>query len=88
MENCNKTELELSVNIKKYDQAKGELIDAISAGAKLTKADAGRLLENPALRSVEEFVNLNLDFCGDGKDGECGCPRIAASTHTKLNKAE
>jgi hypothetical protein len=88
MENCNKTELELTVNVKKFDQAKGELIDAISAGAKLTKADAGRILENPAIRSVEEFVNLNLEFCGESNDGGCGCPRIAASTHTKLNKAE
>lgn len=88
MENCNNTVIELTVNVKRFDKTKGELIDAIITGAKYTKADAGKLLGNPTIRSIEESVNFNLDYCSEGIEGECGCPRITASTHTKLNKAE
>ena len=88
MEGCNNTTIELTVNVKRFDKAKGELIDAISAGAKLTKADAGRILDHPDVRTIEDFVNLNLEYCGEANDGGCGCPKIAASSHSKLTKAD
>jgi len=38
------TTIDFEVRVKTLDTNKGELVDAMVAGAKLTKADAGRVL--------------------------------------------
>lgn len=55
------SKLTIEVRTEKYN-AKGELIDAIAAGAKLTKADAGRVGYVD-----EDSITLHQDGCGCGK---------------------
>lgn len=86
----NTTEIELTVNVKKFDKEKNVLIDTIECSAKLSKADAGRILENPNVRSLEETVSINvdIDLCSAAGQSECGCPKIAASYEAKISKAD
>ncbi len=67
----NTTTIEFDVKVKTYDMNKGELIDAIAAGSKLTKADAGRV-------NVEESLILTIEQV-DGSN----CPNIILESHTK-----
>ena len=46
-----------------FGMKKAELIDAISAGAKLTKADAGRALD----ATIEQIKKLKVVFGGKGQ---------------------
>ncbi|MES2512900.1 MAG: hypothetical protein V4580_02095 [Bacteroidota bacterium] len=71
----------LEVDVKAQIKVAGklELIDAIASGAKLTKADAGRLLD----RKSEEWFNLQAE----GANGtECG--KTEMRSHSKLTKAD
>jgi hypothetical protein len=49
--------IEVDVKTKKLNPENGELIDALSAGAKLTKADAGRSLD----KKLEEYFKLKVE---------------------------
>lgn len=49
--------IEVDVKTKKLNPENGELIDALSAGAKLTKADAGRNLD----KKLEEYFKLKVE---------------------------
>lgn len=54
----------IAIEVKTQNfNSKGELIDAIAAGSKLTKADAGRL-------AFEDTDSLSFKSSG------CGCPKI------------
>lgn len=68
------TTLEVEVKIKTFDLTKGELIDAIASGAKLTKADAGRAAavnEDTTHVTVESF-DTSLGFTFPQIDIEMG----------------
>ncbi len=80
-EKQNITTIEFDVKVKTFDMNKGELIDAIAAGSKLTKADAGRVGYNS-----EEKVIIRIEPTEN--DGSCGCPKIALESHSKLTKAD
>lgn len=49
--------IEVDVKTQKLNPENGELIDALSAGAKLTKADAGRSLD----KKLEEYFKLKVE---------------------------
>jgi len=70
MEN-NKENLKTVVNLEFTFQkiSDGKIIDAISAGAKLTKADAGRVTDT-------ETIIIIIEPKCDDNDGGCGCPKI------------
>lgn len=84
----NASSLEFEIKVKTFDKSKGELIDAIAAGAKLSKADAGRAFEQSNVRKVEEWVNITIDPCANDVESGCGCPRIGVRTHSKVTKAD
>ncbi len=50
-----KTDVELDMKVQYADMNKGELIDAIATGSKLTKADAGRSLDT-AIEDVHKLI--------------------------------
>jgi hypothetical protein len=83
-----KTTIEFEVKVKTFDMTKGELIDAIAAGSKLTKADAGRELENANASIVEDTVEISFDPCLERINSGCGCPKITMRSHTKMTKAD
>lgn len=73
------TTLEFDVNVKTFNKERGELIDAIVAGAKLTKADAGRngnVLED----SIVVCIDQRKEF------GEL--PHVTIQAGSKLTKAD
>lgn len=55
----------------------GKVIDAISAGAKLTKADAGRTVGS------ESIIIIIEPKCCDDNNGGCGCPKISIEQETE-----
>jgi hypothetical protein len=63
-----KTVLNLEFTYQKISE--GKIIDAISAGAKLTKADSGRSVGD------ETIIIIIEPKCCDDNDGGCGCPKI------------
>lgn len=88
MENQNaESVLTFEVNVKLYNKEKGELIDAIAAGSKLTKADAGKFIENPKVRKVEEWLNISIEADAPCHSGTV-VPKIAVRSHAKLTKAD
>lgn len=73
------TTLEVDVKAQIMNADKKVLVDAIASGAKLTKADAGRL----AAQKSENWFNLQVE----GTNGsECGKTEIRS--HSKLTKAD
>lgn len=76
------TSWEIEVNIKTLDKTTGQLIDAIAAGGKLTKADAGRV----GYLNLDS-ITVNIDPC-DINDGGCGCPKIVIKAETQFVKIE
>jgi hypothetical protein len=70
------TTIEVDVKIQTYDMTKGELIDAIASGAKLTKADAGRVFDTPKKDLFKFKPTLK-------SNGECGCPKVEVEYVTK-----
>lgn len=73
------TNLEFEVKVKLAGKEKGELIDAIVAGAKLTKADAGREAD-----IIEDWIDITID--PSEKVGEL--PKVEMKSHSKLTKAD
>jgi len=73
------TNLEFEVKVKLASKEKGELIDAIVAGAKLTKADAGREAD-----IIEDWIDITID--PSEKVGEL--PKVEMKSHSKLTKAD
>lgn len=73
------TTLEVDVKAQILNADKGELVDAIVAGSKLTKADSGRLEG----QKREEWLNLRAE-------GACGedCSKTEMGSHSKLTKAD
>lgn len=70
--------LKVDIKGKKLDTTKNELIDAIAAGSKLTKADAGRLSN----QKVEDWFHLGIKSEANA-DGNCGCPEVDTHFTTK-----
>ncbi len=79
IENKTTTNLEFEVKVKLANKEKGELIDAIAAGAKLTKADAGREAD-----IIEDWIDITIN--PSEKVGEL--PKIEMKSHSKLTKAD
>lgn len=73
------TSLEFEVKVKLASKEKGEVIDAIVAGAKLTKADAGREAD-----IIEDWIDITID--PSEKVGEL--PKVEMKSHSKLTKAD
>ena len=74
----NETSLEVDLKLKKLDMNRNELIDAIAASSKLTKADAGRALD----KTTED--NFHLDVTAkENAEGLCGCPEVNSHYTTK-----
>lgn len=73
------TNLEFEVKVKLVSKEKGELVDVIAAGAKLTKADAGR-----EAGIIEDWIDITID--PSEKVGEL--PKIEMKSHSKLTKAD
>ncbi|MBS1652837.1 MAG: hypothetical protein JSU07_12585 [Bacteroidetes bacterium] len=80
---------EFDIKVKTFNKDKAELIDAIAASAKLSKADAGRQaeIENSNVRTIEDWVSIKVDPCL-GPIETCGCPRIEIRSNAKLTKAD
>ena len=80
METNKTTTIEFDVKVQTFDMNKGELINAMVAGSKLTKADAGRALEAGAketlivriepLESENGIVLPNITLESYSKTGE------------------
>lgn len=71
--------LEFDVKVRLFNKEKGELVDAIAAGSKLTKADAGR-----EAIIIEDWIDITID--PSQKIGEL--PKIEIQSHSKLTKAD
>lgn len=69
------TTIEFEVKVQTYDMNKGELIDAIAASSKLTKADAGRALDLPIESKHKELFKLRIAPTVTS-DGKLGCPEV------------
>lgn len=82
------TPMELEVKVRVYDRKKGELVDAITAGSKLTKADAGRTIENNNFRKAEVWLGIEIEPCTNGDSTELSYPKVTARSHTKVTKAD
>lgn len=87
-EKQNITTIEFDVKVKTFDMNKGELIDAIASGSKLTKADAGRALDKTNAAIVEDTIEIIIDPCLGENTGGCGCPKISMRSHSKLTKGD
>ncbi|MBK9283057.1 MAG: hypothetical protein IPM51_01915 [Sphingobacteriaceae bacterium] len=72
-----KTNIEIELKGKTLDLTKNQLIDAIAAGAKLTKADAGRTLD----KAVEDLLTLKAE-----KNCESNCASANAHYSTKISE--
>jgi hypothetical protein len=73
------TTFEVDVNSQILNTEKKELVNAIVAGSKLTKADSGRLEG----QSREEWINLRAE----GAYGD-GCSKTEMRSHSKMTKAD
>lgn len=71
--------LEFDVKVRLFNKEKGELVDAIAAGSKLTKADSGR-----EAIIIEDWIDITID--PSEKIGEL--PKIEIQSHSKLTKAD
>ena len=70
---------EFDIKVRLLNKEKNELVDAIAAGAKLTKADAGR-----SAQIQEEWIDVVID--PSEKIGEL--PKLSVQSHSKLTKAD
>jgi len=73
------TTIEVEVKVQTYDMNKGELIDAIASGSKLTKADAGRALDAP----IKDIFRFGMEPTLT-PEGKLGCPKIDIEYKTKI----
>lgn len=72
------TSINFEVSLQKKN-ASGEVIDAIVSGAKLTKADAGRVGYHS-----EEWLTITVEE-GEGADK---LPKVTLNSNSKLTKAD
>jgi hypothetical protein len=72
-----KTEVELELKGQTYDMNKAELIDAIAAGSKLTKADAGRALD----AAIEDTHKLRIE-----RSCDANCAAVDSTYETKTTE--
>ncbi len=76
------TTIELDLNVKYFNQANGEMINAVSSSLKLTKADAGKNLN-------DNDNNIEFEFNPVTKgSAETGLPTVIFNTNPKLTKAD
>ncbi|MBC7652386.1 MAG: hypothetical protein H7101_11615 [Deinococcales bacterium] len=73
------TTFEFETKVKVYNKEKNQLIDAIVASTKMTKADSGR---HGAIQ--EDWIDVTID--PSERIGEQ--PKIAIQSHTKCTKAD
>lgn len=78
-EKTSTTTLSFDVKVQLMSKEKGVLIDAIAAGSKLTKADAGREAD-----IIEDWIDITID--PSEKVGEL--PKVEVKSHSKLTKAD
>ncbi|MFN8117103.1 MAG: hypothetical protein U0W65_13380 [Bacteroidia bacterium] len=78
-EKTSTTTISFDVKVQLMSKEKGELVDAIAAGSKLTKADAGREVD-----IIEDWIDITID--PSEKVGEL--PKIEMKSHSKLTKAD
>jgi hypothetical protein len=78
-ENTRTTTIEFDVKVKTFDVNKGELIDAIASGSKLTKVDAVSLG-----KVVKDSTLIIIDACEN--DGGCGCPKITLESTSEVTE--
>lgn len=76
------TTIEFDVKVKTFDMNKGELIDAIAAGSKLTKADAGRSLDY----NTKDTVIIRIEPLENEKG--IILPNITLESYSKMTKAD
>lgn len=72
------TTIDFDIKVKTFNKDKGELIDAIAAGSKLTKADAGKSAE-----ISEELIEVRIEPSENGQ-----APKLEIKSHSKLTKAD
>ncbi|MBK9284034.1 MAG: hypothetical protein IPM51_06900 [Sphingobacteriaceae bacterium] len=72
-----KTNIEIDIKGKTFDATKNQLIDAIAAGAKLTKADAGRTID----KTVEDLLSLKAE-----KSCDANCANANSYYTTKITE--
>ncbi len=77
-QNTSTTTIEFNVEIKKLNMNKNELIDAIASGSKLTKADAGRVID----KSFEDHFSFSVTPTVNA-DGSFGIPKVDANYFSK-----
>lgn len=73
--------VELTVTVQPFDMTKGQLIDAIASGSKLTKADAGRM----AGQSSEDRLNVTVE--ASEANPNVVIPKITVNYHSKVSDA-
>ena len=83
MEKDKTTTIEVEVKVKTYDMNKGELIDAIASGSKLTKADAGRAVGTPIKDVVKDLFKFRIKPTLT-PEGVCGCPEVEIEYSTRV----
>lgn len=77
------TTIEVDIKVQTYDMNKGELIDAIASGSKLTKADAGRALDKPIREVIKDLYKLRIEPTVT-PEGKCGLPKVEIEYSTRV----
>jgi len=77
------TTIEVEVKVQTYDMNKAELIDAIASSSKLTKADAGRVLDATIDSIHRDLFKLRIRPTTKS-NGEVGCPEVDVVYSTKV----
>lgn len=77
------TTIEVEVKVQTYDMNKAELIDAIAAGSKLTKADAGRALDATIESIKKELFKFRIEPTMT-PEGGLGCPKVDIEYSTRV----
>ena len=82
MEDESTPTIELMVTVQPFNMTKGELIDAIASGSKLTKADAGRA----ANQTTEDWLNVTVEASEANPD--IFIPKVTVNYHSKVTSAD
>ena len=78
-EKTSTTTLSFDIKVQLLHKEIGELVDAIAAGSKLTKADSGREAD-----IIEDWIDITID--PSEKVNEL--PKIEIQSHSKMTKAD
>jgi hypothetical protein len=73
------TTLSFDIKVQLFNKEKGELVDAIAAGSKLTKADSGLKAD-----IIDDWIDITID--PSEKVNEL--PKIEIQSHSKMTKAD